>query len=667
MKWNFDFLVCIGLVLSVLFLSGCGGDNDDSDHVSPSGYAIGGSVSGLTGEGLVLQNKGEDDLAITSNGRFTFPTRLESGSDYVISIATQPAGQTCSLSNASGTLDNHDVTDILINCPLLPPNLSLSVSGIRRLHMTWNDVGADHYKLLNNPDGNSGFVQVGENITATDVDTEIATHLTDWVNDSYLLQACNGLDECVDSEPQSVHSLMLDLIGYLKPDPATGYRDFPPYGENGYRYGFSVALSGDGSTLAVGGPGDHSLTTGIDSDPVVSGYKAGAVHVYVHEGNTWRLQSYIKASNTDSGDTFGSDLALSEDGNRLVVGAPNEASAATGVNGDQADNSADSAGAVYVFERNNAVWRQQAYIKASDTAPGNRFGKGLSISESGNTLAVNGGISVYVFQYDGADWKQQANIVAPGEGVSVSSELSGDGLVLAISRSEDETVYLYTLDNNVWAQRQAITASNGEANDEFGDTLALSANGDTLVVGAFRESSSATSINGDATNNNAISSGAVYLFEREQNAWTQTAYLKASNTDAYDYFGIGLALSGDGNHLAVGAIGEDSLARGINGDQMDNATADVGSAGAVYIFNRDSVGWSQQAYVKATNTDTGYNFTFTSACGTEPCWANADFGSSLALSNDGGLLVVGADEDDSGYSDNPEDDSAPMTGAVYIY
>ncbi len=661
MKWNFGNLSFLVMVFSSLLLTGCGGDDNTSD------YAIGGTVSGLTGEGLVLQNNGGDDLSITSNGRFTFSTRLESGSSYTITIATQPTGQTCSVSNGSGTLEGHDVTNVLINCPLLTPNLNISVGGIRRVHFGWGDVGADHYKLMSNPDGNSGFSQVGENITATEVDVEIATHLTDWVNANYMLQACNGLDECVDSEPQYISSLMLELIGFQKPDPATGYNDYTPSGLNVYQYGFSVALSGDGTTLAVGGPGDRSLTTGIDTDPDTSGSRAGAVYVYLHDGDGWRLQSYIKASNTDNGDNFGHDLTLSEDGNRLAVGALHEASGATGVNGDETDNSVMSAGAVYVFERNNATWRQQAYIKSSDPVLDENFGSSLSISGDGNTLAVNGGNKVYLFQYDGTNWSQQTNIEPPGEAQSVSSELSSDGLTLAIGISEDETVYMYSLNNGTWIQRDAVTASNGEQSDAFGGSLALSATGDILVVGAYGESSSATGVNGDTTDNSAASAGAVYLFKRDANTWVQSTYLKASNTEANDYFGTGVALSGDGNHLVVGAPGEDSQARGINGDQMDNATADVASAGAVYVFNRDSTGWSQQAYVKAPNTDTGYNYVFTSACGTEPCWANADFGRSLGLSNDGSLLVVGADEEDSGDPDSQEDDSAPMSGAVYIY
>src|SRR5690606_19867542 len=98
--------------------------------------------------------------------------------------------------------------------------------------------------------------------------------------------------------------------------------------------------------------------------------------------------------------------------------------------------------------------------------------------------------------------------------------------------------------------------------------------------------------------------------------WSQQAYIKASNTDAGDWFGFGVALSGDGNTLAVSANSEDSNATGIDGDQADNSAPD---AGAVYVFVRDGQAqWSQQAYIKASNAE-----------------ADDGFGYSVALSRDG--------------------------------
>ena len=95
-------------------------------------------------------------------------------------------------------------------------------------------------------------------------------------------------------------------------------------------------------------------------------------------------QAYVKASNTGGGDQFGISVAIS--GDTVVVGAFGEDSDATGVNGDQTDDSADSAGAAYVFVRNGATWTQQAYLKASNTETGDVFGGSVAIS--GDTVVV---------------------------------------------------------------------------------------------------------------------------------------------------------------------------------------------------------------------------------------------------------------------------------------
>lgn len=206
-------------------------------------------------------------------------------------------------------------------------------------------------------------------------------------------------------------------------------------------------------------------------------------------GSMAEAVGYFKASNTGAYDELGTAVALSEDGNTLVVSARREASNATGIGGDQANNSVLSAGAVYVFVRDKpGVWSQQAYIKASNTGVG----------------------------------------------------------------------------------------------DRFGDIVALSSDGNTLAVGAYREGSNATGIGGDQADNSAGYAGAVYVFVRDDaEVWSQQAYVKASNTAADDLFGHGVALSGNGNVLAVGAVREDGDATGIGGDQDSDAILD---SGAVYLY-----------------------------------------------------------------------------------
>jgi hypothetical protein len=100
-------------------------------------------------------------------------------------------------------------------------------------------------------------------------------------------------------------------------------------------------------------------------------------------------------------------------------------------------------------------------------------------------------------------------------------------------------------------------------------------------VGAPYESSSATGINGNQADNSADLAGAAYVFTRTGDIWVQQAYVKAPNTDADDEFGADVAISGDGNTLAVGAFGEASRATGIGGDQTDNTAR---GAGAAYLY-----------------------------------------------------------------------------------
>jgi hypothetical protein len=182
--------------------------------------------------------------------------------------------------------------------------------------------------------------------------------------------------------------------------------------------------------------------------------------------------------------------------------------------------------------------------------------------------------------------------------------------------------------------------------------VALSADGDTLAVGAMLESSSATGIDGDQTNDATPQSGAVYVFTRSGGLWSQQAYMKASNTGVDDRFGYGIALSSDGNTLAVGAGGESSNVKGINGNQAD----DSARSGATYRFSRSGTMWTQQAYVKASNTPrAGLVF---------------GFGFSVALSANGGTLAVGAYGESSkatGINGDQSDDSSPSAGAVYLY
>ena len=258
-------------------------------------------------------------------------------------------------------------------------------------------------------------------------------------------------------------------------------------------------------------------------------------------------QAYMKASNAEASDSFGNRVALS--GDTLVVGVSGEDSIATGVNGNQADNSAGGSGAVYVFTRAGGVWTQQAYLKASNTEAGDGFGSVIALS--GDTLVVG----------------------APGED---SNAIGMNGNQGDNNATGSGAVYVFTRTGGVWTQQAYLKASNTEASDQFGDSIALAV--DVLVVSATQEDSNAIGVGGNQADNSAGGSGAVYVFRRTGGLWAQENYVKASNSEASDVF-RNLAL--DGDTLVVGAIGEDSNATGEGGNQADNSAS---NSGAVYVF-----------------------------------------------------------------------------------
>lgn len=138
--------------------------------------------------------------------------------------------------------------------------------------------------------------------------------------------------------------------------------------------------------------------------------------------------------------------------------------------------------------------------------------------------------------------------------------------------------------DTAWAQQAYVKASNTDGSDQFGLSVALSANGDTLAVGANGESSSATGVNGNQLDNSAAYSGAVYVFSRTDGAWEQQAYIKASNTGASHSFGASISLTLDGRFMAVGAPYETNSEIGLNGNQVAGTMYD---AGAVYLYARE--------------------------------------------------------------------------------
>jgi len=652
---------------------------------------------------VVLQNDGTDNLTVSADGSYPITTGLRGTEAYDITVLRQPAGQICSAQPGPAFMPFGDAYE-MVTCATANPSLSVTGIETKRLRFSWSDVaGESEYRLLEDRDGSSSFSVISV-LNADSEQADIEIYVPDFLSARYKLQACDDI-ECRDSEVITVATALNDAIGYFKPldpdiDDSFGayYQAFGAIRRNPTP---GLALSGDGSTLAIGAPWDDSGDTGIGSSAANdSAADSGAVYVLTRtDVGTWERQAYIKAPNSEAGDEFGSAISLSADGSVLAISSILEDSAAVGTDGDQANNSAADSGAVYLYSRDGAgAWNFNAYLKAVNTTAGDHFGGAVTLSGDGNWLAVGAynedsnasGINgdsgndlapasgaAYVFRRNELDgsWIQQAYLKASNSEIDDlfgwSAQLDGTGDVLVIgafgedsaaagingsqgdnTQGESGAVYVFTRSaTDVWSQRAYIKASNPGSSDLFGYSVALADDGRTLAVGAPNESSAAVGIDGNQLDNSFQSSGAAYVFVDDGGgSWRQQAYVKASNTDSADIFGTAITVSADGSLLLVGAPWEDSHAVGIDGDEMSVAAP---SSGAVYAFRRDQTNlWIQQSYIKAPNTDEG-----------------DEFGASVAVTANGDALAVAAPKEDSASPTGGDrlDNSIENVGAVYLY
>jgi hypothetical protein len=351
---------------------------------------------------------------------------------------------------------------------------------------------------------------------------------------------------------------------------------------------------------------------------------------------------------------------------------------------------------------------QQAYIKASNAAEGDEFGRTVALS--GDTLAVVSlpAEAVYVFTRDNGIWVQEAYLSVPvsscGFCLGPAISLWGDTLAVGAPFIDGGSgaVYVFTRGNGTWRQEAVLKGSNTEGDsieesgfflgDQFGASVALS--GNTLAVGAVGEGSSTT---GGEDDNSELGAGAVYVFTRDNGSWNQSAFLKAFNAEgSYDIgmgflsgdeFGRTVALSGDTLAAASGLRAvhvfrhtngvwnqEDFLESvgiviALYGDDLA-VGAPSSTGGTVSVFTRSSGTWAQQAYLEAPNGGiTEYPKDF--SCGSFIPPDNFsqkfgdNFGVSLALSAD--TLVVGAPNESSSATGGEADNSTLFAGAVYVF
>ena len=626
---------------------------------------------GADGVVLRLQSDGVDARrTVSANGAFHFDAALAAGSLYTVTVARSPEQHDCIIEHGgSGLVADASAPSVSVACT--GPAVAIALSGAwgafdptQEVQSFAGPLAAEAVALRV-----SGAAAMQARVDGATVPLGAQTAPIALPLGSRIVpvsfQAGGGLSKTYQLVFERAASVLAQ-VAYVKASNS-GNTNF---------FGEVISLSGD--TLVAGARGEASAARGVNGDQADhSAADSGAVYVFVRDGATWSQQAYLKASNTDSFDSFG--CAVSVSGDTLAVGANGESSARAN---DQSNNAASQAGAVYVFVRTGTTWSQQAYLKASTIGAGDAFG--ASVALSGDTLAVGApfedsaatGINgnqndnsvltagaAYVFQRTGQTWTQQAYIKASNTGspdeFGATVALSGGTLAVGApleasaatgingnqndnSAGSSGAVYVFQRTGQTWTQQAYIKASNSRDHLEFGDSISLSE--DTLAVGAPSESTGASD------------SGAAYVFTRSGTQWTEQAFLKASNPDALDLFGSSVSISGD--LLVVGARGEDSIATGVNGNQSDNSAK---WAGAAYSFARSGAVWTQQAYLKASNTWLGRGNRIDGIF-------NDEFGSSVALS--GNTLVVGAWQEfgtSSGINGNQTDKGKTGRGAVYIF
>ena len=369
-------------------------------------------------------------------------------------------------------------------------------------------------------------------------------------------------------------------------------------------FGISVALSSDGDTALVGARFE-------DTTPSTNN---GAAYIFTRSGGTWTQQQKLLASDYASNDNFSWSVDLSSDGNTALIGAYTK-------NG--------SMGAAYVFTRSGTTWTEQQILLASDATTGDSFGYSVALSDDGNTALIgaytedttpntNNG-AAYVFTSTAGTWTQQQKLVASDpatdDNFGWSVALSADGNTAIIGAYGEDTTpntdqgaaYVFIRSGVTWTQQQKLIASDVASSDRFGHRVALSADGNTALISAYFEDTSPNTTN-----------GAAYVFTRSGSTWTQQQKLLASDAATDDWFGSSVSLSADGNTALIGADNEDTTPNTTNG--------------AAYLFTRSGSTWTQQQKILASDAR-----------------ISDFFGASVALSSDGSTALIGATGEDTTY------------------
>lgn len=323
------------------------------------------------------------------------------------------------------------------------------------------------------------------------------------------------------------------------------------------QFGISLALSGDGHTLAVG--------ANSDDGPGDSGMDDGAVYVFTESGGNWAETQLLRDGNSIQEEWFGSSLALNSDGSVLAVGSAYNQASGLGVHAAPIDNAdAPGSGSVYIYARQPLTgWSLDAFIKPPLYIGTGAFGSAVALDAAGNTLAVS----------------------------ARESDLDPNGVVDFPNYSYSGSVHVFARSGGPWAPHGApLRSPVPRKDDEFGRALALSANGQTMVVGTQYNDYSGLGVSTTESPIQASDAGAAYVFQRIASGWGTPTVLQPSDqsttNDRNIRLGSSVAISGNGRTVAVGARSHAGPGVGVSADPAiaySNNPA-FNFSGAVFLY-----------------------------------------------------------------------------------
>ena len=581
----------------------------------------------------------DEENIVLSHGTFKSIEEINSN-NYQVVIAPDGSGNNVSLtvppsmvSDLSGIKNRVSAAITFIaqeQKPLRAAQAELKFE-FKKFVFQWQGVpDATYYNILEQVNGEN-YTNLAENLVSDSNVFSMDVSLIEKIDAKYIVQSCNALG-CIDDA--IIHSgNMAKAIGYIKTNENNQHQSA----------GRSISLNADGTVMAIGAPGSPYGT--FAGNPITDEKIPGAVYLYRKVDGNWQQEQKLQAPAPENNDGFGHSVSLSADGKLLAVGSHKENSSSTGIN-SEANNSRHNAGAVYVFKNINAIWEQDAYLKASHTYQYQQFGESTKLSADGSTLIVGApGISlefvnrsenpleaVYVFKKEGDSWYQQARIFESSIGINANFgdaiAINSDGTIMMIGApysdytNEENTViqdtgvaFTYQLDDEGnWLKTHEFSSPSLTKNYEFGASLTLSGDGHRVAIGSFKY---------------FASTGAINIFDKAGNNWELNASIRAHHSLKYSalLFPSDIAFNHEGTVLVIGTPGQRGFTPGVS--RSPGETESNWSSGAAYVYKYLNESWEASAFLKSANVE-----------------YSGEFGSAVSISANGELIVVGDTSDD---------------------